>query len=451
MVRGGAAQNLSSPPSAFTSKQSLLTAGLASRSQSTPAPSVSSPLKVAGSASITRTRQHASLVGCSPPPKRPRATSRKRLDSGHVLTPSQRVSRESVDSARLALHLSRSLSSLHASGQADHGSGPSFASHFHQSAGKMTTVAQRHMPDMDAVALMRPDREIKDEPPPFVVQPASASSPRPMFDGRVDDQGEDGPETQNLARQRQGTTPSHYRSDDVSSTAEGTSSQSAQQFQVAAAMTPNSIRSASGVASRHPGQNALSSSPNSTMARNRKPSSAEASPHSRSVSKTQPQRSTASGFSASQRSVSAHDFGPPMGMAPKTRSRLPSSVSHDPASSLPLAAHLVPEIKEYTVPKGMKWDDAPIPTVARRLEKERLEREEQERQEEEARRRQARVEGKENAAPEAVSLASDCSWTLRKADSGIPLLLSNASRLGPICVHRAVPAPLVADPVSRHR
>lgn len=409
MVHGGAAQSLSSPPSAFTSKQSLLTTGLASRSQSTPAPSISSPLKAAGSASVTRTCQHASLVESSPPLKRPRATSRKRLDSGHVLAPSQRVSRHSVDSTRLALHLTKSLSSLQASSQAGHANGPSLTSHFPQSASKMTTVAQRHMPDMDAVALMRPDREIKDEPPPFVVQPASASSFRPTIDGRVDDQGEDCTETQNLARQRQVTTPSHYRSDDVPSTTEGASSQTAQQFSKSAAMTPNSIRSASGVASRHPGTKTLSSSPNSTTARNRQPSSAGASPHSRSVSGTQPQRSTASGFSASQRSVSAHDFGPPMGMAPKTRSQLPSSVSHDPASSLPLAAHLVPEIKEYTVPKGMKWDDAPIPTVARRLEKERLEREEQERQEEEARRRQVRAEGKENAAPEAVSLANGCS------------------------------------------
>lgn len=407
MVRGGAAQNLSSPP-AFTSKQSLLTTGLASRSQSTPAPSVPSPLKAAGSASVTRTRQAASLLGSSPPLKRPRATSRKRRDSGHVLAPSQRVSRQSVDSTRLALHLTKSLSSLQASSQAGPASGPSFTGHLHQTAGKTTTVAQRHMPDMDAVALMRPDREIKDEPPPFVVQPSSASASRPTFDRRVDDQGEDGTETQNLARQRQGTIPSHYRSDDVSSTTEGASSQTAQQFSKSAAMTPNSIRSASGVASRHPGQKALSNSANSTTARNRKPSSAGAGPHSRSVSGSQPQRSTASGFSASQRSVSAHDFGPPMGMAPKTRSRLPSSVSHDPASSLPLAAHLVPEIKEYTVPKGMKWDDAPIPTVARRLEKERLEREEQERQEEEARRRQALVEGKENAAPEAVSLTVHC-------------------------------------------
>lgn len=346
-------------------------------------------------------------------------TSDGRGDLGLDLGQSGLASRDSVDSTRLALQMTRSLSSSSHVPKAalDHDARLS-------SSGQRKTMVRVTGPEADdAVALLRPDREIKDELPPFVVQPpSSASSSRPTFDGHaVEREGAIERPTGGLEYPndsgRQVTPPRHPSGDSMNA---------GQPFSQS---SPSSARSGG---PRSPGRSAVagqsaqqnirneySTSPNSAAAisRDRKPSAAGGT-RSRNVSSAHrsPAGGAGSGFSAKQRSVSASDFGGPLGMAPKptttsARSRLPSSASHDPVSSLPLAAHLVPEIKEYTVPKGTKWDDAPIPTVAKRLEKERLEKEEKERQEKEARRREARVSGKENTTNEPVSMSDHLeSW-----------------------------------------
>lgn len=296
------------------------------------------------------------------------------------------VSRNSVNTEQLTLSLTRSVSSGNTRKNLER---TDLA--FNGPAENHSIRSYRGLLSVDDVRLLEPEREIKDEIPPFVVR-APSSSTAGSEKSLVDILHSVPKSREELIK---GTTPSTstgsvmnktaFPSDSASGPSDWSPAhntrklvpgRSSKPSRNGASSNPSSVRAQSirggGNASGFGSSSAFSTP--TGPSRDRNPSAEE----SRSRELPTPH----SALNRTPRSESSTEFGRLINRNIE-RFTLPHSKNYEP--HLPHEADLVPPIELYTPPKGTKWDDAPIPTVAKRMEKDRLEREERERKEEEER------------------------------------------------------------------